>query len=203
MQLTMLPQGQTGSVGIFHNNIAFILQHETDRAPNFLGNITLLGPKTLLRCQRIFCRNIVQDTYHDLAKQLSYYLYFFSFLFFSFILDLLYREEYGKVLYYKCHSHMTGSHNVTSHDRSHDRHRKVVHRPCSSCISSVENLTGTLLSSLCQSLSKEQLALFQLRVQQPYNTHYTPGFHYQNPLQRPPTSPRHNLDPRLSTSIRQ
>ena len=35
------------------------------------------------------------------------------------------------------------------------------------------------------------------------DTHYTPGFHYQNPLQRPPTSPRHNLDPRLGTSIRQ
>jgi len=47
-----------------------------------------------------------------------------------------------------------------SHDGSHDRHGKVVHRPYSSCISSVENLMGTLLSSLCQSLSKEQLALF-------------------------------------------
>jgi len=27
---------------------------------------------------------------------------------------------------------------------------KTVHRPCSSCISSIENLTGTLLSSPCQ-----------------------------------------------------
>ena len=27
---------------------------------------------------------------------------------------------------------------MTSHDGSHDRHGKVVHRPCSSCISSVE-----------------------------------------------------------------
>ena len=47
------------------------------------------------------------------------------------------------------HGHMTGSHSVTSHDESHDRHGKIVHRPCSSCISSVENLMGTLLSSPC------------------------------------------------------
>ena len=60
------------------------------------------------------------------------------------------------------HGHMTGSHSVTSHDKSHDkshdRHGKIVHRPCSSCISSVENLTGTLSSSPCQTLIKEQLA---------------------------------------------
>ena len=31
------------------------------------------------------------------------------------------------------------------------------------CIYSVANLTGTLLSSPCQMLIKEQLALFQLR----------------------------------------
>ena len=51
-----------------------------------------------------------------------------------------------------------------SHDGSHDKCGKEVHRPCSSCISSVENLIGTLSSSLCQSLNKEQLALFQLGV---------------------------------------
>ena len=56
------------------------------------------------------------------------------------------------------HSHMTRSHSITSHDRSYDRHGKVVHRPCSSCISSVENLMRTLLSSPCQTLIKEQLA---------------------------------------------
>ena len=56
------------------------------------------------------------------------------------------------------------SHHMMSRDWSHNRHGKIVHRPCSSCISSVENLTGTLLSSLCQSLNKEQLALFQLGV---------------------------------------
>jgi len=48
-----------------------------------------------------------------------------------------------------------------SHDReSHDRHGKIMHRLCSS----IKNLTGTLLSSLCQSLNKEQLALFWLGV---------------------------------------
>jgi len=46
MCLIVLPQGWTGSVGIFHNDIAFIPQHETDKAPNFLDDITLLGPKT-------------------------------------------------------------------------------------------------------------------------------------------------------------
>ena len=32
----------------------------------------------------------------------------------------------------------------------HDKCGKVVHRPCSSCISSVQNQMGTLLSSFCQ-----------------------------------------------------
>ena len=50
------------------------------------------------------------------------------------------------------------SHHMTSHDGSHDRHGKVMHRPCSSFISSIKNLTGTLSSSLCQLLNKEQLA---------------------------------------------
>ena len=91
---------------------------------------------------------------HDLAKQLSYYLYLFSFLFFS--LDLLHRRECRKVSH-----HMTGSHSVMSHDvtyGSYDKYGKVVHRPCSSCISSAENLMGTLLSSSCQMLIKKQLA---------------------------------------------
>ena len=33
---------------------------------------------------------------------------------------------------------------------SHDECGKIVHRPCSSCISSVQNLMGTPLSSPCQ-----------------------------------------------------
>ena len=39
---------------------------------------------------------------------------------------------------------------MSHHMTSHDRHGKVVHRPCSSYISSIENLMGTLLSSPCQ-----------------------------------------------------
>jgi len=39
-----------------------------------------------------------------------------------------------------------------------------VHSHDSNCIYSVVNLTGTLLSSLCQLLNKEQLALFRLGV---------------------------------------
>ena len=66
--------------------------------------------------------------------------FYFSFLF---LLDLLYRKEYEKVLYHKCHIVTV---TLMSHDESHDRHRKTVHRPCSSC---VENLIGTLLSSPC------------------------------------------------------
>ena len=56
--------------------------------------------------------------------------------------------------------------SVTSQEvtMSHDRCGKVVHRPCSSCISSVENLMRTLSSFLCQSLNKEQLVLFRLGV---------------------------------------
>jgi len=62
------------------------------------------------------------------------------------------------VLCHKYHSHITESHSITSHDvtyGSHDRHGKVVHRPYSSYISSIENLIGTLLSSPCQTLIKE------------------------------------------------
>jgi len=43
-------------------------------------------------------------------------------------------------------SYEIGSYSVTSHNGC----GKTVHRPCSSCISSVENLTETLLSSPCQ-----------------------------------------------------
>jgi len=57
------------------------------------------------------------------------------------------------VSHHKCHishSHMNKKSWVTSYDKSHDECGKVVHRPCSSCISSIENLTGTPLSSSCQ-----------------------------------------------------
>jgi len=62
-----------------------------------------------------------------------------SLFIFSFLLSWTYYTE-GSVG--KCHitsvmSHMTGSHSVISHDGSHDKCGKVVHRPCSGCISSI------------------------------------------------------------------
>jgi len=74
-------------------------------------------------------------------------LFIFTLLF---LLDLLHRKKYGKVSH---HSHMIGSHrshHIMSHSKSHNGCEKVVHRPYSSYISSVENLTGTLSSSLSQ-----------------------------------------------------
>jgi len=47
------------------------------------------------------------------------------------------------------YGHMIGSYRVISHDGSHDVYGKTVHRPCSSCISSTENLTET-----CKTLAK-------------------------------------------------
>jgi len=41
---------------------------------------------------------------------------------------------------------------------SHDECRKVVHRPWSSCISSIQNLIGTPLSSFCQLRLKVDLS---------------------------------------------
>ena len=88
-------------------------------------------------------RNDFGKTYHDLAKWLSHYLYFFSFLF---LLFYLHRRECRKVSHHKCHKcHITMM--------SHDRHGKIVHRPCSSCISSTENPTRTPSSS-CHDLAK-------------------------------------------------
>jgi len=92
---------------------------------------------------------------HDLEKQLSHYLYFFSFLLFYFILfylELTIQEGvWESIISQVLHScgHMTGSHSVMSHDGSHDKCGKVVHKPYSSCISSIENLIGTPLSSSC------------------------------------------------------
>jgi len=97
---------------------------------------------------------------HDLAKWLSYYLYFFSFPYLGLTTQ---KEVWESVISQALYSHSITSYMML-HDGSHDRYGKVVHRPCSSYISSIENLTGTLSSSFCQSLNKEQLVLFWLRV---------------------------------------
>jgi len=57
--------------------------------------------------------------YHDLAKQLSHYLYFFSFLFLFFYLGLTTQKEVQESVTSQVsynHSYMTGSHSITSHD---------------------------------------------------------------------------------------
>jgi len=45
---------------------------------------------------------------------------------------------------------MSQSHDGMLHDKSHDECGKVVHRPSSSCISSVQKIIETPLSSFCQ-----------------------------------------------------
>ena len=95
-------------------------------------------------------------TCHDLAKWLSHYLYFFSFLFLFFYLGLTTQKEVQEsVTSQVTWQEVTASHHMMSHDRC----GKIVHRPCSSCISSVENLARTLSSSLCQTLNKEAVGL--------------------------------------------
>ena len=72
----------------------------------------------------------------------------FIFTFLLFFWDLLHRKKCGKVSCYRYHRYH--SHMVTSYDKSYDECGKVVHRPCSNCISSVQKVTGTPLSSPCQ-----------------------------------------------------
>jgi hypothetical protein len=45
-QLTVLPQGWTDSPAVFQNDVTFILQEETETAPNFQDDINVLGPHT-------------------------------------------------------------------------------------------------------------------------------------------------------------
>jgi len=74
---------------------------------------------------------------HDLVKWLSYYFYF------SFELTIQGKSA-GK--YHMLMSYIT----VTWQDitgTSHDENGKVVYRPCSSCISSIQNSIETPLSS--------------------------------------------------------
>jgi len=95
---------------------------------------------------------------HDLAKQLSYYLYFFSFLFLFFYLGLTTQKEVRESVMSQVshsHSHMTGSHSVISHDRC----GKEVHRPYSSCISSVEKSNGNFIKFSLSNADKGAVGL--------------------------------------------
>ena len=91
-----------------------------------------------------------------MAKQLSHYLYFFSFLFlFSSYLDLLHKERVWESVTGQCHMSqsyikISQSYIKMSQVMSHNKYGKVVYRPCSSCISSVQKLMETLSSSPCQ-----------------------------------------------------
>jgi len=69
-----------------------------------------------------------------LARQLSHYLYLY---FFSFGLTIY--KKYGKVSH--SHSYMKWDITVLYHMiKSHKECGKIVHRPCSSCISSVQEI---------------------------------------------------------------
>ena len=91
-----------------------------------------------------------------MAKWLSYHLYFFSFSF-----GLTIRKEYRKVSHDKCHMsyHMSGSHSVVLHDKSHDECGKVVHRLCSDCISSIQEMEE---NSIELSLSTQTWSVIKL-----------------------------------------
>ena len=58
-----------------------------------------------MNCEKSLGQEILRERQcHDLAKQLSHYLYFFSFLLFYFLIWTYYtRKEYGKVSHDKCH----------------------------------------------------------------------------------------------------
>jgi hypothetical protein len=45
-RLTSLPMGWTDSPAVFQNDVAFILQHEIETAPNFQDDVNVLGPST-------------------------------------------------------------------------------------------------------------------------------------------------------------
>ena len=70
-------------------------------------------------------------------------LFYFTFFFFSY-LDLLHKKGVWESITWQCC--MSQSHVIISHNK----YGKIVHRLYSSCISSVQNQIGTLLSSPCQ-----------------------------------------------------
>ena len=90
----------------------------------------------MMNCEKSLEQEILREKWcYNLAKQLSHYLYIFLF---SFRLTTQGRSV-GKC-------HMT---NVTYH-KSHDKCGRVGHKPCSSCISSIQNPMEIPLSSPCQ-----------------------------------------------------
>ena len=77
-------------------------------------------------------------------------LFIFLFILFSFGLTIQGKSA-GKVLHDKYHMSQSHTQDITGlyhMMRSHDGCGKTVHRPCSSCISSIENLTGVTKTQL-------------------------------------------------------
>jgi len=96
------------------------------------------------------CSTLQQTDVMTWQNGQNHYLLYFSFLFLSGL-----TTQGWSVRKY----HITKCHRVTGlwvtvrwyhMTKSHGNHGKIVYRPCSSCISSIGNLMGTLLSSPCQ-----------------------------------------------------
>ena len=78
---------------------------------------------------------------HDLAKQLSHYLYFFSFGLTTY--KKCRKMSYQSITQSQSHEWMSqGLHHMT---KSHEKCGKIVHRPCSSCISSVQEINENFI----------------------------------------------------------
>ena len=92
----------------------------------------------------IYGTSLTSAMCHDLAKWLKSLFTFFSFFFFSGLTT----QEWSMRKYHmtKCHRVTVRWHHMT---KSLGNCGKIVHRLCSSCISSIGNLTGTPLSSPC------------------------------------------------------
>jgi len=86
-----------------------------------------------MNCKSLGWRTLRGGWCHDLAKWLSHYLYLSSFLF---LLDLLHKGGVWESVTWPCHM----SHCDVTQMKSHNNHGKVVRRPCSNCISSVQEM---------------------------------------------------------------
>jgi len=92
-------------------------------------------------------------------------LFFFSFPFF-FFLDLQHKDGAWESIMWLSITRVTGlwvTVRWRHMTKSHENHRKKVHRPYSSCISSVGKLMGTPSSSPCQLRLGVDLSYYSLR----------------------------------------
>ena len=114
--------------------------HTTSSAPASISFVKTNVFKSFLKLADLSSMEVkgnLGDICHDLANRLSHYLYFFSFLFFYF-------------------SYRWTREIKVTHKEAWD---SSVGLGSEVCISSIENPTGTLSSSLCQILNKETVGL--------------------------------------------